>query len=264
MGQIKNIKLHIVTDIKTTGKMLSRLRAVYQPVASVSLQKLSTSAPVSATEPVPKFPYDNNYYTSTAWGPLQSYKNIAGLSAPPVLFLTNIVPALGPGHESYHEAVCWEQMANVGVFTFVLYHIYRLAQNPMKNFIAGIQKKQLAGFYAEDKKKLVDSEAKLAEAAVVSRFLEDRPEFFELMENQVELEAEVTYRKRLIEVESEMKKRLDYQVEMQNVQRTIEEKHIAAWVEKEVLKSIAEQSEEDPFQACINNLEEMAAAKAVA
>merc|ERR1712156_650047 len=108
---------------------------------------------------------------------------------------------------------------------------------------------------------MISSETAIADAAVQMRFLEDRPEFFDIMENQVQLQAEVTYRKRLLEVETEIKKRLDYQVEMQNVQRSIEEKHIAAWVEKEVLKSIAEQKEEDTFQACINNLEDMAAAK---
>jgi len=111
---------------------------------------------------------------------------------------------------------------------------------------------------------MISSETAIAEAAVQMRFLEDRPEFFEIKQNQVELEAEVTYRKRLLEVETEIKKRLDYQVEMQNVQRSIEEKHIAAWVEKEVLKSIAEQREEDTFQACLNDLEALAAAKAVA
>merc|ERR1719462_640099 len=118
--------------------------------------------------------------------------------------------------------------------------------------------------YAEKAEKLVDSEAKIAEASAVAAFLEDRPEFFDISENQIELQAEVTYRKRLLEVQTEIKKRLDYQVEMQNVERAIEEKHIAAWVEKEVLKSIAEQKDEDTFQACLNDLEEMAAAKASA
>jgi len=213
----------------------------------------STETPV-----IPEFPYGVKPWRDDAWPFFTEYKNIAGQSAGPVL-------AFGLGTYIFsNNFIGGGILAILGIQAFNYYHIYRLAQSPAKNFFKKEQKEWMDQLYAEKAAKLVDSEAKIAEAAVVANFLEDRPEFFDIMENQVELQAEVTYRKRLLEVETEIKKRLDYQVEMQNVERAIEEKHIAAWVEKEVLKSISEQRDEDTFQACINNLEDMAAAKATA
>jgi len=210
------------------------------------------------TPVIPAYPYSLKPWRADAWPFLEEYKSIAGQSA--VSFL-----AFGAGAYIFGtNMVGGGVMAILGIQAFNYYHIYRFAQSPLKNFIRKEQKEWMDKLYAQKAEKLVDSEAKIAEAAVVANFLEDRPEFFEIMENQVGLQAEVTYRKRLLEVETEIKKRLDYQVEMQNVQRSIEEKHIAAWIEKEVLKSISEQKDEDTFQACINNLEDMAAAKATA
>lgn len=210
------------------------------------------------TAPIDATPYSTQPWRDTAWPFLAEYKSIAGQSAGPVLGFGLATYIVSTGTMS------GGLIGLLGIQAFNYYHIYRLAQTPAKNYFKAEQQKWMDYLYSKDQAKLVDSEAKIAEAAVVANFLEDRPEFFDIMQNQVELQAEVTYRKRLLEVETEIKKRLDYQVEMQNVQRAIEEKHIAAWVEKEVLKSIAEQKDEDTFQACINNLEEMAAAKATA
>jgi len=212
----------------------------------------------SPSAPIPTFPYETGTWRSTAWPFLAEYKKIAGHTGEYALIL---------GLANYLTAEELWSIPTGGVLAcqaFFVYHVYRMAQAPAKAwFIKGV-KENADAYYTEDKVKMISSETAIADAAVQMRFLEDRPEFFDIMQNQVELEAEVTYRKRLLEVETEIKKRLDYQVEMQNVQRSIEEKHIAAWVEKEVLKSIAEQREEDTFQACLNDLEALAAAKAVA
>lgn len=210
------------------------------------------------TPVIPAYPYGLKPWRADAWPFLEVYKNIAGQSAVPILAFGIGAYILGA------NIVSGGVLAILGIQGQAYYQVYRLAQSPLKNAVKKEQKEWMDSLYTKKAEKLVDSEAKIAEAAVVANFLEDRPEFFAIMENQVGLQAEVTYRKRLLEVESEIKKRLDYQVEMQNVQRAIEEKHIAAWVEKEVLKSISEQRDEDTFQACINNLEDMAAAKATA
>jgi len=215
---------------------------------------------VGATETpvIPSYPYSVKAWREDAWPFLQEYRNIAGQSSVEFLAFGGALVAFA------NNVVSGGTLGILTIQAFAYYNLYRVIQTPLKNLIRKDQKEWMDKLYSAKAAKLVDSEAKIAEAAVVANFLEDRPEFFDIMENQVELQAEVTYRKRLLEVETEIKKRLDYQVEMQNVQRAIEEKHIAAWVEKEVLKSISEQKEEDTFQACINNLEEMAAAKATA
>merc|ERR1712013_586090 len=247
MGQIKNIKLHIVTDIKKQSKMLSRLSATrthVRPVLSAIQVRNAGNFGVgkfyeheegkvesTETAPIDVTPYSTQPWRDTAWPFLAEYKSIAGQSAGPVLGFGLATYIVSTGTMS------GGLIGLLGIQAFNYYHIYRLAQTPAKNYFKAEQQKWMDYLYSKDQAKLVDWEAKI---------------------------AEVAYRKRLLEVETEIKKRLDYQVEMQNVQRAIEEKHIAAWVEKEVLKSIAEQKDEDTFQACINNLEEMAAAKATA
>jgi len=243
--------------------MLSRLAGSVASRASTlsriaGVRLLSTSDQSNTTAPIPTYHYETGTWRETAWPFLSEYKKIAGNTGEYALIL---------GIANYMTSEEMWSLPVGGILSvqaLFFYTVYRKAQAPAKAWHVKSVKEQLDKLYSADKVKMISSETAIAEAAVQMRFLEDRPEFFEIKQNQVELEAEVTYRKRLLEVETEIKKRLDYQVEMQNVQRSIEEKHIAAWVEKEVLKSIAEQREEDTFQACINDLEALAAAKAVA
>jgi len=222
------------------------------PVASDPVGNLQSGP----TAPIPTSPYETKTYRESAWPFLAEYKKIAGHSAEPA-FIGGLALYFSSSGMWSHESV-----ATMIIHGFVCYQLYRVVQPQLKAWASKEQKASVKIWYDYDQENLVESETKIAENAAIMQFLEARPEFFDIMENQVELQAEVTYRKRLLEVETEIKKRLDYQVEMQNVQRSIEEKHIAAWVEKEVLKSIAEQKDEDTFQACLNDLEEMAAAKA--
>lgn len=52
---------------------------------------------------------------------------------------------------------------------------------------------------------------------------------------------ETSYRERLMTVYNEVKKRLDYQVAMQNLKRQKEQDHMIQWVEKNVVQSITPQ-----------------------
>lgn len=52
---------------------------------------------------------------------------------------------------------------------------------------------------------------------------------------------ETNYRERLLTVYNEVKKRLDYQVALQNLKRQKEQDHMIQWVEKNVVQSITPQ-----------------------
>lgn len=52
---------------------------------------------------------------------------------------------------------------------------------------------------------------------------------------------ETNYRERLHMVTNEVKKRLDYQVALQNLHRRMEQEHLVNWVEQSVVKSITPQ-----------------------
>jgi len=104
-------------------------------------------------------------------------------------------------------------------------------------------------------------ESEIVEAKEGEEALEHRKEFFEIIKVNNEMRLEVEYRSRLQEVETEVKKRLDYQIDVQNLERSIEEEHISTWVENQVLASITSKQENDALAQCIKDLDELALAR---
>ncbi|XP_031552711.1 ATP synthase F(0) complex subunit B1, mitochondrial-like [Actinia tenebrosa] len=78
-----------------------------------------------------------------------------------------------------------------------------------------------------------------------------------LKENNV-MSMELEYRNRLHSVHKEVKKRLDYQLEIEQFKRKVEQDHIIDWVEKEVIKSISPQQEKESISQCIKDLKAIA------
>lgn len=64
-------------------------------------------------------------------------------------------------------------------------------------------------------------------------------------QNNVAMLLEINYRERLHTVTNEVKRRLDYQVALQDLHRRLEKEHMVNWVEKSVISSIS------PQQVCV-------------
>ncbi|KAM9369500.1 ATP synthase peripheral stalk subunit b, mitochondrial [Phaethornis superciliosus] len=84
--------------------------------------------------------------------------------------------------------------------------------------------------------------------------LEGRSYLFDAKRNNIAMLLETNYRERLLTVYNEVKKRLDYQVAMQNLKRQKEQDHMIQWVEKSVVQSITPQQQKESIAKCILDL----------
>ena len=69
---------------------------------------------------------------------------------------------------------------------------------------------------------------------------------------------ESAYRERLKQMYDAVKRRLDYQVALQNARKDFERTNMINWITSEVKQSISAKQEQEALQACLNQLRQIA------
>jgi F-type H+-transporting ATPase subunit b len=74
----------------------------------------------------------------------------------------------------------------------------------------------------------------------------------------INMALETAYRERMKQMYEAVKRRLDYQVALQNARKDFERTNMLNWITSEVKKSITAKQEQDSLQACLNQLRQIA------
>lgn len=130
----------------------------------------------------------------------------------------------------------------------ILPHIYELVSSNIlfQEYEAGWNKSR------EEEKRILGEQIADEENAQWS--LEGQNLLVQAKRENVALQLEANYRERLITAYNEIKKRLDYQVEKQNIERRITQKNLVDWVVARVRASITPDQEKQNINRCISDL----------
>jgi len=142
---------------------------------------------------------------------------------------------------------------------FMIYLVKKLTPGTNK-FIEGLKKDEAQVYvdYEEHCKEELNKTAKHYEKELANA--EGIPMLYAAKRDNVGLQLEAEYRERQQRVYSEVKRRLDYQVETDNVKRRVEQAHMVNWIIDNVKKSITPEQEKQNLQACITRLKSLSPA----
>lgn len=110
----------------------------------------------------------------------------------------------------------------------------------------------------EDARKVIDDLEKSIWREEGQKYL------FEAKRENVDLQLESVYRQRLSDVYQNVKKRLDYQLDVETTQRRVQQQHMVQWIVDNVVKNITPQQEKDSLAKCIQDLKGLATKHAAA
>ncbi|XP_065554360.1 ATP synthase F(0) complex subunit B1, mitochondrial [Lathamus discolor] len=146
-----------------------------------------------------------------------------------------------------------ETVAAACILSVIIYAIKKFGPD-VAAFADKLNEEKLAKAQAVKNESIEGLEAAIEQEKKEQWRIEGRSYLFDAKRNNIAMLLEANYRERLLTVYSEVKKRLDYQVAMQNLKRQKEQDHMIQWVEKSVVQSITPQQQKESIAKCILDL----------
>jgi len=237
--------------------MLSRLSARRSTAFLNQLLKPCVVAPTTQAKSLSVSSHQDNKYPwyHKSFPAIKMYKDLAGQSAGTVFSIGLISYLISK--EIY---VMNDEVILILIMGGTLYQLGKVAAQPLGKALDDRRQEILDAYNAGKVNEVKQLKHAITMEHQTVEFLALREDLYEAKRGVIDMQLETEYRNRLQVVNAEVKKRLDYQVDLQNVVQNIEETHMAAWVEKEVVDSIQSQSEEDTLLQCIKDLDSLALA----
>lgn len=145
------------------------------------------------------------------------------------------------------------------VMAGIIYAIMRKAGKPIAEFLDSKSQAILELLTAEKNARKKDIEDALAAQARTESELEIRHDIFDVLKENNAMRMEEEYRRRLHQVSNTVKRRLNYQVDVEQARRKFEQQHMVQWLEGAVTQLVKGKQEESLAQ-CMSDLKKMSAA----
>jgi len=144
-------------------------------------------------------------------------------------------------------------------FWLLFYVLYKKYGTTIANFADQTGEDQMERHWYKPMRKTVEhSEASIKENEKLIWCEDGQKYLFQAQRENVDLQLESAFRQRQLEVYETVKKRLDYQLEVDNARRRIEQQHMVHWIVDGVVKGITPQQEKDSLAKCIQDLKTIA------
>ncbi|XP_076301187.1 ATP synthase subunit b, mitochondrial [Lasioglossum baleicum] len=236
--------------------MLSRLAFRNTQALSVAVRGIQSSAPALSDVPRQKRPVHpspvRHGFIPEEW--FTFFYPKTGVTGPYV-FLTGVSTYLLSkelyilDHEFYNS---------ISLFSIIIFANYKFG--PKIGAYLDQKSKEYIDAYSTGRRcELEGAEQAIKELETEKWRAEAQALIIDARKQNIAMSLEAVYRERLMKLYVEVKKRLDYNAQIDIVERRIAQKHMVQWILSNVLKAITPEQEKANLQQCIKDLESLAA-----
>lgn len=148
-----------------------------------------------------------------------------------------------------------EEEFSTGVAIFIMAYVAIKKFGPaMRDFRDKLAKEEMDHLYDAKEKEMKKLEDHISEIKKDYWQMEGQKILMNAKRENIQMQLETEYRKRLMNVYEQTKRRLDYHLDLYNTKRKLEQMHMVDWIVNSVTKSITPEQEKEALKKCIEDL----------